>query len=64
MQKKIAEVAFISKETKRVWIGDPCYVIPDELWDSVCDQTFEGRKEVGFKIEFTFENESSAKGSL
>ena len=55
MQKKIAEIAFISNETKRVWIGDPCYVIPDELWDSVCDQTFKGEREVGFKIEFTFE---------
>lgn len=26
------------KPVNCVWIGDPCYVIPDELWDDVCDQ--------------------------
>jgi len=26
----------------RVWIGDPCYVIPDILWDSVCEQIYAG----------------------
>ena len=56
MQNKITEIAIIGKETERVWIGDPCYVIPDELWDSVCEQIFKGGgREVGFKIRFTFD---------
>ena len=49
MQNKINET--IKTNTKRVWIGDPCYVIQDELWDDVCYQIFKGgHKEVGFVI--------------
>jgi hypothetical protein len=33
MQNKINET--IKTNTKKVWIGDPCYVIQDELWDDV-----------------------------
>jgi len=28
--------------TKKVWIGDPCYVIADEFWHDVCNQIFAG----------------------
>jgi len=37
----------------KVWIGDPCYVIPDELWGSVCDKIFAGTDhEVNQTIRF------------
>jgi len=49
IQNKINET--IKTNTKRVWIGDPCYVIQDELWDDVCYQIFKGgHKETGFVI--------------
>jgi hypothetical protein len=39
----------------RVWVGDPCYVIPDELWDEVCKQIFAGTNhEVNQVIKFEF----------
>lgn len=27
----------------KLWIGDPCYVVPDASWDDVCTQMFSGR---------------------
>jgi len=58
-QKEIKEFVE-AQDIDCVWIGDPCYVIPDGLWSNVCEQTFGGKTganavEVGFKIEFTFE---------
>jgi hypothetical protein len=56
MQNKINET--IKTNTKRVWIGDPCYVIQDELWDDVCFQVFKGgHKEVGFVITVKYEGQ-------
>jgi hypothetical protein len=53
MQNKINET--IKTESKRVWIGDPCYVLKDELWDDVCKQIFKGgHKEVGFVITLNY----------
>jgi len=49
MQNKINET--IKTNTKKVWIGDPCYVIQEKLWDDVCYQIFKnGGKEVGHVI--------------
>jgi hypothetical protein len=54
MQNKINET--IKTESKRVWIGDPCYVIQDELWDDVRAQIFKnGNKEVGHVITVNYE---------
>jgi len=55
MQEKITETAK-STHFKRVWIGDPCYVIPDQLWDKVCAKTYTDGRETGFKIAFSFED--------
>jgi len=52
MQNKINET--IKTDTKRVWIGDPCYVIQDELWGDVCDQVFKGNNEVGHIITVNY----------
>jgi len=53
MQNKINET--IKTNTKRVWIGDPCYVIQDELWDDVCKQIYKnGNKEVGHVITVNY----------
>jgi hypothetical protein len=43
MQNKIKET--IETDTKRVWIGDPCYILQDELWDDACNQIFKSGKE-------------------
>ena len=51
-QNKI-KVSIKSDHIKKVWIGDPCYVISDSLWDSVCEQSFTDGEETGFKIAFT-----------
>jgi len=53
MQNKINET--IKTNTKRVWIGDPRYVLQDELWDDVCKQIFKGgSKEVGHVITVNY----------
>ena len=53
MQKQIKE-EIKTNRVNRVWIGDPCYVIADGLWDGVVDQIYRGnQEEAGFKIEFT-----------
>jgi len=53
MQNEINET--IKTNTKKVWIGDPCYVIQDKLWDDVCEQIFKGgQKEVGFVITLNY----------
>jgi len=52
MQNKINET--IKTNTKKVWIGDPCYVLQDELWDDVCDQIFKGGKETGHVITVNY----------
>jgi len=53
MQNKINET--IKTNTKKVWIGDPCYVIQDELWDDVCAQIYKGgHKEVGHVITVNY----------
>ena len=55
MQNKICEIIKFQNSPKRVWIGDPCYVISDKLWDTVCEQIFKGRdSEVGQIITFNF----------
>jgi hypothetical protein len=52
MQKKINEKIEFEGKT-RIWIGDPCYVIPDELWDCVCKQIYVGTEhEVNHIIQF------------
>jgi len=56
MQQKISELAK-SNHIKRVWIGDPCYVFPKQLWDKFCEKIFNGgEREVGYKLEFSFED--------
>jgi hypothetical protein len=53
MQNKINET--IKTNSKKVWIGDPCYVIQDELWDDVCAQIFkDSEKEVGHVITVNY----------
>jgi len=52
MQNKINET--IKTNSKRVWIGDPCYVLQDELWDDVCKQIFKDGKEVGHVITVNY----------
>ena len=53
MQNKINET--IKTNSERVWIGDPCYVLQDELWDDVCEQIFKGgHKEVGHVITVNY----------
>ncbi len=51
----VSEQQFMPLSCKRVWIGDPCYVIHDGLWDLVVNQVFEDHKEKNFKIKFNFE---------
>ena len=34
-----------SNETEGVWIGDPCYVFPEEKWSDWCDKLFAWEKE-------------------
>jgi hypothetical protein len=54
MQNKIDEKFEFSEKT-RVWIGDPCYVISDQLWHEVCNQIFAGtNREVNHLIKFEF----------
>ena len=36
--------------TEKVWIGDPCYVLQDELWDDICEQIYKNGKETGHII--------------
>lgn len=54
MQNEINEK--IEHEGKiKVWIGDPCYVISDQIWDKVCEQIFAGtEREVNQIIGFDF----------
>ncbi|MCL2092994.1 MAG: hypothetical protein FWH12_02260 [Treponema sp.] len=53
MSQNKVKVTIKSDHIKKVWIGDPCYVISDTLWDSVCEQTFTGDEETAFVITFT-----------
>lgn len=54
MQNKINEKIELSGNVK-VWVGDPCYVIPDTLWGKVCEQIFAGTNyEVNQIIGFDF----------
>ena len=55
MQHKIVETAK-SEYFKRVWIGDPCYVFPKQLWDKFCEKVFTKEEETGFKLNFSFED--------
>jgi len=61
MQNKIDEKIEIGGKI-RVWIGDPCYVIPKELWDNVCNQIFAGtQREVNQIINFEYLDLYTAK---
>jgi len=61
MQNEINEKIELCGKT-RVWIGDPCYVIPDQLWNNVCDQIFAGtEREVNQIIGFDFGDLRKAK---
>jgi hypothetical protein len=52
MQNKVNEKIDLGGKV-RVWIGDPCYVIPGKLWDNVCEQIFAGtEREVNHIIKF------------
>ena len=50
--QKIINVIINSEFVKKVWIGDPSYVIAEDLWDSVREQTKDGQED-GHTIEFT-----------
>jgi hypothetical protein len=55
MQKEINERIEFEGKT-RIWIGDPCYVIPDELWDCACKQIYAGTEhEVNHIIHFKYD---------
>jgi hypothetical protein len=59
MQKEINEkIELVGKE--RVWIGDPCYVISDKLWEEVCEQIDGTEHEVNHIITFTFSDLTKA----
>jgi len=54
MQNIIDERIELSGKIK-VWIGDPCYVIANEIWNKVCKQIFTGTEhEVNQIIKFDF----------
>jgi hypothetical protein len=44
MKTEIPTIELLSsalpKLSGKLWIVDPCYVVPDELWNSVCGQMF------------------------
>jgi hypothetical protein len=66
MQNRIDEKIELGEKI-RVWIGDPCYVIPDEMWKSVCDQIFAGtEREVNHVIKFEFRDlrEAGVSGAM
>jgi len=58
-QEKVKET-IESDRIRRVWIGDPCYVISEKLWDSVCEQSFPGNNVEGNVIEFTIQELGNA----
>lgn len=41
-----------SHDPDGVWFGDPCYVVPDDLWSHFCDQMFACEKEHELKRHY------------
>jgi hypothetical protein len=64
VQEKMSLSPMACKQIKRVLIGDPCYVISEDLWDKdeeddVCSQLFEGKHKIRFSMDQIIASELS-----